>query len=91
MSYQWNCPLCEPAIGHFERITKTGIEMVMAAHILRHEEEAGLRAVNNARLKCAEINCSLGKTRCLNTETGLFEPKLTEYDIKLLQGMKIKV
>lgn len=91
MSYTFTCPLCEPAIGHFERLTQTGMDMAIAAHILRHEDAASLRAVDIARLRCTDVTCSLGKTRALNTDTGLFEPKLTEYDIKFLNGIKIKV
>ena len=91
MVYTWTCPLCEPIYGQFHRITQLGIDTATAAHIMRHEEEASLRAVDNARLKCTDAACSLGKDRGLNRASGLFEPKLTDYDIKFMTGCKIKI
>jgi hypothetical protein len=91
MAIIWQCPLCDPEIGRFERITETGMMMAIAAHILRHEDSAGLRAVDMARLRCTDTACSLGKSKVLNHDSGLFEPRLTDYDIKFLNGMKIKV
>jgi hypothetical protein len=91
MSYTFTCPLCDPAIGHFERTTEFGLAVAIATHIERHMNEEGLRAVNAARLKCTETSCSLGMSRVLNTDSGIFEPRLTAYDLKFLNGMKIKV
>ena len=91
MVYTWQCPLCIDACGYFERLTELGLCVATATHIQMHMECASLCAVYNARLKCTETTCSLGTSKKLNMDSGLFEPRLTEYDIKFLNGLKIKI
>lgn len=92
MSYKWSCPLCEPIDGQFERQTKFALDIATATHIISsHEDPAALRAVNSARLHCTETTCSLGKNRVYDSSASSFVPKLSEYDHKLLKGIKIKI
>ena len=90
-TYQWSCPLCEKVDGFFERQTELGLTIAVATHIINHEERAGLRAVDRARLTCCETSCSLGKNRKLDPDTQEFVPRLTEYDRKFLSGVRIKI
>lgn len=89
--HTWDCPLCDAIEGRFERQTKVGLDIAIASHIIRHEERSGLRAVDRARLGCTETTCSLGKNRCYDPTAKDFVPRMTDFDRKLLIGMKVKL
>lgn len=89
--YTFQCPLCEPEVGLFERNTADALDIAIASHILRHNDEACLRAVDRARLGCQEIKCSLGHNRVYDPLTKLSMSRLTEFDQLFLTGMKIRI
>ncbi len=91
MSYFWDCPLCDEAGGHFERQTKFALDIATAAHITNHVDAGSLRAVDHARMTCHEMNCAIGKNKVYEGVSGIFAPRLTEYDRKFLNGIKIKI
>lgn len=91
MTHTWTCPLCEEVDGKIERQTRLALEVAMATHIMNHENSAGLRAVDRARLGCTDTTCSLGKGRAYDSSAQSFVPKLTDYDKKFLSGCKIKI
>jgi hypothetical protein len=91
MTYEFICPLCEEFEGKFVRHTKLGLHVAVAEHILRHEERAGLRAVDKARLECVQTECSLGCRKKYDASDANMVPKMTEYDMKFCQGIKIKI
>jgi len=89
--FRWICPLCSIDVGSFERNSEEALEIVTAAHIIRHEEAASLRAVDAARLECTQAECSLGCRKGYNKNMEAMCPKLTEYDKKFLTGVKISL
>lgn len=91
MSHKWTCPLCEEVDGKFERQTKLGLDMAVAAHILRHEHAAELRAVDRARKTCQSTDCSIGRNKFYDSASADFSPRLTDYDKKFLEGVRIKL
>lgn len=88
--FVWQCPLCDEC-GYFERSTEDALDIACAAHILRHEEESALRAVDKARLECIQPECSLGCRKGYNSAAQIMCPKLTDYDKRFLSGVKISL
>lgn len=72
-----------------EQPTEQLLNLVVASHILKHEERVALAAVDRARLQCQEINCAIGKRNYYTAVKG--ELTLTDFDKSLLAGMKIAV
>lgn len=91
MSHSWICPLCDEETGSFTRHTKLGLHVAVAEHILLHEDRAGLRAVDKARLECTDSTCSLGTRKQYDPSAVNMIPKLTEYDKKFLSGIRTKI
>jgi hypothetical protein len=94
MNHQWcwQCPLCSEEIGYFARHTKLGLHVAVAEHILHaHEEPAAQRAVDRARLECTQTECSLGCRKKYDVSDANMVPKMTEYDMKFLSGVKVKI
>ena len=63
--------------------------MMIAAHVLQHEERAALRAVDRARLECTTIGCEIGRKNHQNLSIGNPNLTLTDFDKTLLAAMKI--
>lgn len=85
---KFKCPLCDPVVI-LTRSDQFALDIAIAAHIIHHEDEASLRAVDRARLGCQQVACSLGGGRMYHRENG-FEYRLTDYDEKFLSGIRIK-
>lgn len=87
----WRCPLCKPEDGTIERGSQEFLDAAIGNHILTaHEERAALRAVDNARISCPAVACEIGRNAHYNKTLGCAELKLTEYDRRLLSGMRIE-
>ena len=86
----WKCPLCLED----EPITRGGqefLDMAVAAHLLRHEERAALKAVDAARISCRVAGCEIGRKNNMNLSCGTAILTLSDFDQTLLRAMKIGV
>jgi hypothetical protein len=84
----WRCPLCTDC-----KIVRGGeayLELAVGEHIKQHEEKAALIAVDKARIQCKSTSCEIGRASHWNKTIGNSELLLTDFDVRLLQGMKIK-
>ena len=83
---KWQCPACFGEESHVSAASEALLRLEIREHILRHEDRAGLRAVDTARLECQSIDCKIGKNgRVLNVRTNEWESKLSSYDRRLLR------
>lgn len=88
MKLIWKCPICadDEAIV---RGSQEHLNMAMAAHILKHEQTAALRAVDRARVECVSPSCEIGRKNHWNKTIGSSELSLSEFDRNLLSAMKV--
>ncbi len=84
----WACPICIPTFS-ISRYTQAALDISTSLHIRSHEHKAEALAVDRARNQCPSTQCTIGTNRTYNQTTHEWEPRLTEYDKKLLDGMKI--
>jgi hypothetical protein len=89
--YEWRCPLCPDWEAVIERLSAAALNLAVMKHIIGHEERAAQRAVDKARLSCPQVDCSLGKDRRFDTTQRCLVPKLTDFDVKFLHDLKIKI
>jgi hypothetical protein len=90
MKLIWHCPLCTQEDGTVERGSQDHLDAAVANHIIvAHEERAALRAVDAARLSCPQTVCEIGRAMHYNKSLGCAELKLTDFDRRLLNGMRI--
>ena len=88
--FTWQCPLCDDQFGRVEADTEFGLEAKTANHITtQHEDSAAQRAVDRARLGCTDVNCSLGKSKIWDKYENMSVYKLTDFDKKFLDGIKV--
>lgn len=85
----WECPLCSREDGKIAGVSDADILIKAALHIREHERRAALKAVDVARVGCAETACQLGRTQVWNIRGGFWEPRLSEYDRAWLAEAKV--
>lgn len=88
--FVFQCPLCKLG-GKISRSTEQELNSAVAIHIQDHEQRSALQAVDKARLTCPEASCAIGKTYQWNPTTSKSELVLSEFDLRLLAGMKVGV
>jgi hypothetical protein len=85
----WCCPLCTKEDGTIERGSQEHLDLAIANHVIGHEQRAALVAVDQARLGCPSPTCDIGRNMHYNKSLGCAELKLTDFDRRLLNGMRI--